>query len=419
MVGVLLRFIRTCGFVMVVMGASTALSAEPIRIGCSVALTGGFAAIGKQLMVAYQIWRDDVNAKGGLLGRPVELLCYDDQSNPSNAPSIYTKLIDLDKVDLIVGPYGTNIVAAALPVIMQHQMTTIGLLANAANSQFHYQRYFAMIPSGPEPKKSFSTGFLELARAQNPRPQTIALIGADGEFSQNALDGARANVKEMGFTVVHDRNYPPSTTDFAPIIRAVKATNPDILYVAATPPDSVGIARAADEIGLNVKMFGGSLLGLIVTAVKVQLGPALNGIVNVETFLPAPKFIFPGTRELLDKYAAIAPGQGLDPLGYSFPPFAYAAGQVLAAAVTATNSLDHEKIAAYIHANTFNTVIGEVTFGKDGEWAKERTVAVQYRDVLPNNLDQFRDTAHEPILWPPEFKSGDIIYPYSEARKKH
>ena len=98
------------------MAPNTAKAADPIRIGMTMALTGGVAPIGKQVLTALQIWRDDVNAKGGLLGRPVELVFYDDQSNPANVPQLYTKLIDVDKVDLLIGPYATNMVAPAIPV---------------------------------------------------------------------------------------------------------------------------------------------------------------------------------------------------------------------------------------------------------------------------------------------------------------
>src|SRR3984885_11891842 len=222
-------------------------AADPIRVGMSMALTGGVAPIGKQVLTALQIWRDDVNAKGGLLGRPVELVYYDDQSNPNNVPQLYTKLIDVDKVDLLIGPYATNMVAPAIPVLMQYHKTTIGILANAANSKFHYDQYFSMLPPGPEPKKSFAYGFFEMAAAQKPRPKTVAIVAADAEFAQNAADGARQMVKELDFDLVVDQKYPPSTTDYSPVMRAVQAANPDIVFVAAYPPDSVGIVRAANE----------------------------------------------------------------------------------------------------------------------------------------------------------------------------
>src|SRR5580704_1205722 len=277
---------------------SVAKAADPIRVGMTMALTGGVAPIGKQVLAALQIWRDDTNAKGGLLGRQIELVFYDDQSNPANVPGLYTKLIQVDKVDLLIGPYATTKVAPAIPVLMQYRKTTIGILANAANSKFHYDQYFSMLPTGPEPQKSFAYGFFELAAAQKPRPKTVAIVAADAEFAQNAADGARQMVKELDFDLVVDQKYPPSTTDYSPVMRAVQAANPDIVFVAAYPPDSVGIVRAANEIGLTPKMFGGAFIGLLVTPIKVQLGPLMNGIVNNETFLPAPSLTFDGTKEM-------------------------------------------------------------------------------------------------------------------------
>jgi branched-chain amino acid transport system substrate-binding protein len=416
------NWVRSAGLAAaIVAGAllagNAARAADPIRVGTSLALTGGVAPIGKQVLAALQIWRDDVNAKGGLLGRPVELVYYDDQSNPNNVPQLYTKLIDVDKVDLFIGPYATNMVAPAIPVLAEHKKTTIGILANAANSRLHYDQYFSMLPTGPEPQKSFAQGFFELAAAQNPRPKTVAIVAADAEFAQNAADGARQVAKEMGFNIVHDQKYPPATTDYTPVMRAVQALNPDIVYIAAYPPDSVGIVRAANEIGLTPKMFGGAFIGLLVTPIKMQLGPLMNGIVNNEIFLPASSLMFPGTRELLAKYQAMAKDAGIDPLGPAFPPLGYAAGQVLAQAVEGTKSLDQKKLADYMHTNKFATVVGDIKFGKDGEWDKPRVFFTQFQHVAPNSLDQFRDSSHEVVVWPKEYKTGDMIYPYADAKK--
>jgi branched-chain amino acid transport system substrate-binding protein len=397
---------------------NAAKAADPMRVGLSVALTGGVAPIGKQVLAALQIWRDDVNAQGGLLGRPVELVFYDDQSNPANVPQLYTKLITVDKVDLLIGPYATNMVAPAIPVLMQYKKTTIGILANSANSKFHYDQYFSMLPTGPEPQKAFAQGFFELAAAAKPRPKTVAIVAADAEFAQNAADGARESIKEIGgFELVLDQKYPPSTTDYTPIARAVQALNPDIVFVAAYPPDSVGIVRAANEVGLTPKMFGGAFIGLLVSPIKAQLGPLMNGIVNNEPFLPAPSMVFPGTRELLTKYQSIAAAAGIDPIGWAFPPLGYAAGQVLAQAVEGAKSTDQTVLAAYMHSHSFSTVVGNITFGKDGEWAKSRVFFTQFQHVTGNSIDQFKDTAHEVIVWPNEYKAGDMIYPYAEAKK--
>jgi branched-chain amino acid transport system substrate-binding protein len=309
-------------------------------------------------------------------------------------------------------------VAPAIPVLMQSKKTTIGILANAANSKFHYDQYFSMLPTGPEPQKAFSRGFFELAAAAQPRPKTVALSAADAEFAQNAVEGARQNIKDMGgFDTVFDKSYPPTTADFTPILRAIQALNPDIVFVAAYPPDSVGIVRAANEIGLVPKLFGGTFIGLLVTPIKMQLGPLMNGIVNNEVFVPAPAFTFPGTLEVLAKYQTAAKTQGIDPLGWAFPPLSYAAGQVLAQAVEGAKSLDHKAIADYMRSHTFHTVVGDITFGTDGEWVKSRVVFTQFQNVTGNTLDQFVDTTREVVVWPKEYKSGDLIYPYAKAKQ--
>ena len=312
---------------------AAAQSGEPIKIGYSMAMTGGLGPNGKSALLAQKIWEEDINAKGGLLGRPVKLIYYDDQTNPATVPGIYTKLLDVDKVDLIIGGYGTNMLAPAMPVVMQRGKVFIGLLGLGVNTEFKYPKYFVMIPSGPDPKPAFTQGFFDLAMAQDPKPKTVAIVAADAEFSANASDGARENAKKAGLNIVYDKKYPPATTDFAPIVRAIAATNPDLVNINSYPPDSVGMVRAVNEIGLKPKMIGGGMVGLQNTALKAQLGPLLNGIVNYDFWLPVPKMMFPGVEDLMKKYQARAPSEGVDVLGYYMAPQAYAQLQVLAQAV--------------------------------------------------------------------------------------
>ena len=152
-----------------------AMAAEPIRIGFGMALTGPLAANGKMSLVAMQIWEDDINAKGGLLGRPVKLVYYDDQSNPSQVPSIYSKLLDVDKVDLIVSGYASTQIAAAMPIAIQRNKLFISLFGTGVNERFKYPKYFSMIPNGPTPKPAFTRGFFKVAEAQNPKPLNCGL----------------------------------------------------------------------------------------------------------------------------------------------------------------------------------------------------------------------------------------------------
>ena len=352
------------------------------------------------------------------MGRPVELVYYDDQSNPNNVPGIYTKLISVDKVDLLLGPYATNMIAPAMPVIMQNNKMTISMLGVNVNRQFNYARYFSMVPGGDEGTLAFSRGWFELAAAQTPKPKTVALIAADAEFGKTACDGARESAKKNGFDIVYDKSYPPGNADMVPIVRAIQATNAELVFACAYPPDTVGIVRAANEIGLSPKMFGGAMIGLLATPIKMQLGPLVNGLTIMESFIPAPTLDFPGLKAMLAKYQAKAPELKIDPLGYGFTPFAYAAGQVLAQAVEATKSLDHVKLAEYIHSHKFSTVAGEISYGKDGEWAKSRQFFTQFQGVSGNDINQFRDTTHQVIVWPAEFKTGNLIYPYQDAKKK-
>jgi branched-chain amino acid transport system substrate-binding protein len=396
--------------------AALAQSGAPITIGYGISQTGGLAPNGKSALLAQKIWEEETNAIGGLLGRPVKLVYYDDQTNPASVPGIYAKLLDVDKVDVIIGGYGTNMLAPAMPIVIQRNKMFLGLFGLAVNSEFDYPKYFSMVPNGPQPKLSVTEGFFATAMAQNPKPQTVAMVGADAEFSRNALDGGRENAKAAGLKIVYDKTYPPNATDFAPIVRAIQATNPDIVLICSYPPDSVGMVRAVNEIGFKPKIIGGGMVGLQATAFKTQLGPLLNGFVNYDFWLPVPKMNFPGIADMMNRYQARAPAEGVDPLGYYIAPWGYAQLQVLADAITATKSLNDDKLADYIRATTFKTVVGDVTFGRQGEWVQARVLQVQFQHIKGNDIGQFKDTSTQVVVTPAEYKSGDVIYPYANAK---
>jgi branched-chain amino acid transport system substrate-binding protein len=401
---------------LVIAAPASAQTGTPVKIGYSMALTGGLAPNGKSALLAQKIWEEDVNRNGGLLGRPVKLVYYDDKSSPAEVPTIYTKLIDIDKVDLLMGAYATAQLAPAMPIVIARKKLLIGLLGLAVNSEFGYPNYFAMIPSGPVPKPAFTKDFFALAMAQNPKPQTVAIVAADQEFSNNASDGARETAKSLGLKIVYDKTYPPSTTDFSPIVRAIQSTNPDLVVVCSYPPDSVGIVRAVNEIGFKPKMIGGAMVGLQATAIKTQLGPLLNGWVNYDFWLPVPKMHFAGVDALMKTYQSRAQQEGVDPLGYYMAPWAYAQLQVLQQAVEATKSLDDGKLGEYIRATTFKTVVGDVKFGPKGEWAQSRVLQVQFQNVKGNDVDQFRDVTTQVVVAPADYESGKVIYPYEKAK---
>jgi branched-chain amino acid transport system substrate-binding protein len=392
-------------------------SQPPIKIGFSMALSGGLAGGGKAALLTYQIWAEEINAKGGLLGRKIELVYYDDQSSPATVPAIYSKLLDIDKVDLVISGYATVPTAAAMPTVIQHKKLFLSLFALALNDQFKYDRYFQLQPNGPTAKTEISRGFYEVATAMTPKPTTIALTGADAEYSQLALEGARENAKKYGVKIVYDRTYPSNTVDFASIMRPIKAASPDLIYLASYPPDSAGLVRAAYDVGVTAKLFGGGTIGLQFATFKTQLNTMLNNVVSYDLYVPEPTMNFPGIEKLLGLYRDRAKAAGVDPLGIYIPPFAYAEMQILEQAIKAVGSLDDGKLAEYIHKETFKTVVGDIRFSPGGEWAEPRILLVQYQNIVGADVEQFKQAGKQVILYPPNLKSGTLKGPFDATHR--
>ncbi len=393
-----------------------AQSKEPIKIGFSMAQTGPLGPNGQQALLGMKIWEEETNAKGGLLGRPVKLVYYDDQSNPSTVPGIYTKLLDVDKVDLVLGPYATNMVAPALPVVMQKKKTFISLFALDANHEFKYPGYFSVIPTGPKTKPSFTEGFYQVAMQQNPKPTTVALTFEDAEFSQNACEGARENAKTFGLKIVYDKSFPFNTPDLSPIVRAIQASNADLVIVCSYPLSSVNMVQAVKEANYKPKMIGGAMVGLQATVFKNKLGPKLNGFVNYETWVPTEKMMAPAAA-FFKKYQELAPAAKVDPLGYYLGGWGYAYISVLGNAVAGAKSLDDAKIADYLRKNTHKTIMGDWSYGPTGEWTKSGMMQVQYHGIKEGaGLETWRGMSYQTILTPSELATGKVVYPYENVK---
>jgi branched-chain amino acid transport system substrate-binding protein len=400
----------------IVASPAVAQNKEPIKIGFSMALTGPLSPNGKQALLGMKIWEEETNGKGGLLGRPVKLVYYDDQSNPSTVPGIYTKLLDVDKVELVLGPYATNMVAPAMPVVMAKKKTFISLFGLDVNSQFNYPNYFSVLPTGPKTKPSFTEGVFQVAMAQNPKPTTVALTSEDAEFSKAACDGARENAKTFGVKIVYDKSFPPGTTDFSPIVRAVQASNADIVIVCSYPLSSVGIALAVNEANYKPKIIGGAMVGLQATVFKSKLGPKLNGIINYETWVPSEKMMAPAAA-FFAKYQDRAKAEGVDPLGYYLGGWGYAYASVLGDAITGAKSIEDAKIADWLRKANIKTIMGDWKYGPGGEWTKSGMMQVQYHDIKEGaGLETWKGMSYQTVLTPPELATGKVVYPYEKAK---
>jgi branched-chain amino acid transport system substrate-binding protein len=392
----------------------SAFAQQPIKIGMSMPQTGALGGGGKAALIALKMWVEDVNAKGGLLGRKVEFISYDDQTNPSLVPGIYTKLLDVDKVDLLIAPYGTNVTAPIMPLVKQRDKLLMGNFSFDVNAQIKHDKWFNNAPWGAG-ALAWGGPFLEAAEKLGGK--TIAMMAADAEFAQSLCTGARAIAKAKGFSFVYDQSYPPNSVDFSSIIRAVRAAKPDIVFVCSYPAESAAIVRAVNELGVgpSVKIIGGGMVGLQFAPIMEALGPMLNGFVNYNSWVPEKTMANPAVTAFLERYSKRAVAEKVDPLGFYLPPFNYAIGEMIAQAVTATKSLDQKVLADYIHKNEMRTMVGNIRYDAVGEWATPRVPMAQFRGIKGKDLEQFRQPGKQVIIGPAALKTGDVI-PFDKAR---
>ena len=331
--------------------------------------------------------------------------------NPSTVPGIYTKLLDVDKVDLVVGGYATNMVAPAMPVVIQKKKTFISLFALDVNAAFKYPKYFSVLPTGPKTKPSFTEGFFQVAMQQNPKPTTVALTFEDAEFSQNACEGARENAKTFGVKIVYDKSFPFNSPDLSPIVRALQASNADLVIVCSYPLSSVNMVQAIKEANYKPKMIGGAMVGLQATVFKNKLGPKLNGIVNYETWVPTEKSMAPAA-DFFKKYQAQAPAAKAS----------IRSATISAAGVTPTSTCWAKRLPRPRASTTTRSPSGcarpptrpswaNWSYGPGGEWTKSGMMQVQYHDIKEGaGLETWKGMAYQTVLTPADAgdRQGDL-----------
>jgi|ERR1041385_6743268 len=393
-------------------GRRALAQANSVKIGMSMPQTGSLGAGGQAALLALRMWVDDVNQKGGLLGRKVEFIVYDDQTRADLTPGIYTKLLDVDRVNLLIAPYGTVPTAPVMPLVKERHKLLMGNFSFQVNAKVQHDMYFNNSPWNDA--SSWSDGFF--AAGKRAGAKTVAILAADNDFAQNLANGARTLAGKGGIKTVYDQNYPPSTTDFSSLIRAIRAAKPEMVFVMSYPNDSVAIVRAVNEIGVGsqVQIFGGGMVGLQFTPIMNSLGSLMNGILNYNSYVPGMKF--PGIEEFLKRYAQKAAEAKVDPLGFYLPPFNYAIGQILEQAINATKSIEDKALADWLHKNEVHTIVGPIRWGKDGEWAQARVVQAQFRGVHDKDVEQFRQTGKQVVIYPEAYKTGDVVTPFEKAR---
>lgn len=328
-----------------------------IKIGYSLSLTGAFSEYGQSAFIAHKIWEEKINKKGGLLGRRVELICVDDKSNYGLVAGIYKKLIEEDKVDLIIGGYGFISVAPAVQVALEHNKYFLSLMGKVANSF----NCFSMIPTGVKPNVGLAESFFKSCA----RNSTVAIISADAELTRNSVLGAKENILRNSQRLIFEYSYSLTTFDFLPLVQELKELNPDVVYIAAYSSDALGIMKAINEIEFHPKKLGASVVGPL-------------GL----------KIVCSGIEELMEEYLARTGSIEADILGYYLAPQAYAQLQVLEQAIEGTGSLNDAKLIGHTHEVVFKTVLGDLKFDRNGECAAPQMVQIQYQQVTTHDIEQ-------------------------------
>lgn len=346
-------------------GGYAAPSGAPIVIGGTLGLTGPFAGPSAEYQAVYTAWEKEINARGGLLGRPVKLLIYNDEGSPTTAQALYERLIDQDKVDLLLSPYTTFVGGAIVPIVLSHHMLLfnggfvgIQIFQNADGwiiGAYTYQEpdytrgVFEIVDRLPAAEKPVRVAILT---AQNPFP----IVVRDGFKGQG---GALAFARNRGMQVVLNEQYPPSTPDFTGLIQRAKAANADMLLELGLPDDSLNVVRTVAQVGYRPKMFCtcGSQVGTLPAFAK--LGAAREGVLSTTMAWPTDNYT--GVARLAELFK--------DRGDQDIPAYgtvSYTILQVLEQAVSGARTLDQTQLRAYIHSHNFATANGNLRFGSDG-----------------------------------------------------
>jgi branched-chain amino acid transport system substrate-binding protein len=367
-------------------GVMPATAQGPIRIGASLSLTGTYAKLGKNQHEGYQLCEKDLNAKGGLLGRRVQFVVYDDQSMPATAVRLYEKLITEDKVDAIMGPYSSPVTEAAVNVTEKYKKVMVAPLAATTSIFKKGRKYIFMVIS---PAEVYLEGLVDMAAKRGLK--TVAVVNEDTLFSKAAAAGAVEIVKKKGLQIVFAEAYPKGNTDFSALLTKVKAANPDVLAAATYFDDAVALTRQMKELNVNPKMFGvtvGGDLPEFYDTLK-QNAEYIYGATQWEHTLP-----YPGNPEYFEAYKK---DFGHEPSYHSTA--GYAGCLIYAEAVKRANSLDADKVREQLLKLEMRTPFGDYKVEADGFQVAHKMVTFQWQKEK------------KVTVWPDELAQGKPLFP--------
>jgi len=360
----------------------------PIRIGASLSLTGTYAKLGKNQHEGYQLCQKELNAKGGLLGRKVEFVVYDDQSMPPTGVRLYEKLITEDKVDAVMGPYSSPITEAVANVTEKYKKVMVSPLA-ATTSIFKKEprrRYIFMVIS---PAEVYLEGLIDMAAKRGLK--TVAIVNEDTLFSKAAAAGAVDLAKKKGMQVVFQEAYPKGNTDFSALLTKIKATNADVVAAATYFDDAVALTRQMKELNVNPKMYGVTVGGDLPEFYDTLKGNAeyMYGATQWE-----PVLNYPGNKEFYESYKAEFKHE---------PSYHSAAGYagcvIYAEGVKRAGSIEADKVREQLLKLEMKTAFGDYKVDPDGFQLAHKMVTFQWQKEK------------KVVVWPDDLAQGKVLYP--------
>jgi branched-chain amino acid transport system substrate-binding protein len=371
-------------------GVVPATAQGPIRIGASLSLTGTYAKPGKYQQEGYQLCAKEINAKGGLLGRKVEFVVYDDQSNQSTGVRLYEKLITEDKVDAVIGPYSSPITDVVAGVTEKYKKVMVAPLA-ATTAIFKRppdkKRYYIFMVISPA--EVYLEGLVDMAAKRGLK--TVAILNEDTLFAKASATGTAEIAKKKGLQVVFNEAYPKGHQDFSALLIKIKATNPDVVAASTYYDDAVAITRQMRELNLNPKMYGVTVGGDLPEFYDLlkQSAEYIYGATQWEHTLP-----YPGQKEFFEAYKKEF---GREPAYHSAA--GYAGCQTYMEGVKRAGTLDSDKVREHLLKLEMRTMFGDYKVDEDGFQIAHKMVVFQWQD------------GKKVTVWPDDLANGKPRFP--------
>jgi len=364
-----------------------AAAQNPIKIGASLSLTGTYAALGQNQQRGYQLCAKHMNEKGGVLGRKIEFVLYDDQSQPATGVRRYEKLITQDKVDAVMGPYSSAITEAVANVNEKYKMPMVAPMASTTSIFKKGRKFVFMVQSAAE---VYLEGLIDVAAKQGLK--TVAIVNEDTLFPKATVQGTIELAKKKGLQVVFVEAYPKGNTDFSAIMTKIRAANPDVLGAATYFDDAVAITRQMKELNVNPKVYGVTVGGDLPTFYQLlgRNAEYVYGATQWEAELP-----YPGAKQFLQAHSMEYPGVDIS----YHSAGGYGGCQVLVEAIKRAGSLDGEKLREAILKIDMNTVYGGFKVDADGFQVSQKMVMFQWQE------------SRKVIVWPDELAVGKARFP--------